>query len=64
MFFLVVMDYFSTWPEVYAIPNQKMNTILNVFVNIWICRYRVPKELHSDQGRNLEAAIFKELCDV
>ena len=37
---LVVMDYFSKWPEVYAIPNQKTSAIVNV-VNNWVCRHGV-----------------------
>ena len=60
---LVVMDYFSKWPEVYAIPNQEARTIVDVFSKNWICRYGVPSEVHSDQGRNFESAIFKEMCD-
>ena len=61
---IVVMDYFSKWPEVYAIPNQETNTITNVFVNNWVCLYGVPIERHSDQGRNFESAVFKEMCEV
>lgn len=61
---LVVMDYFSKWPEVYAIPNQEAKTIVNVFVNNWICRFGVPSELHSDQGRNFESTIFREMCEL
>jgi len=60
---LVVMDYFSKWPEVYAIPNQEAKTIADVFINNWICRFGVPMELHSDQGRNFESMIFKEVCE-
>ncbi|XP_075168511.1 uncharacterized protein LOC142240690 [Haematobia irritans] len=60
---LVVMDYFSKWPEVYAIPNQEAKTIVDVVDKNWICRYGVPTEIHSDQGRNFESAIFKEMCD-
>ena len=43
---LVVMNYFRKWLEVYGIPNQEANTT-NVF--FWVCRYRIPIELHSDQ---------------
>ena len=28
---LVVMGYFSKWPEVYAIPNQEASKIINIF---------------------------------
>jgi len=59
---LVVMDYFSKWPEVYAIPNQEAKTVADVFVKNWVCRFGVPIELHSDQGRNFESAIFGEMC--
>lgn len=61
---LVVIDYFSKWPEVYAIPNQEAKTVSDTFVNNWVCRYGVPIELHSDQGRNFESALFKEMCEL
>lgn len=47
-----------------AIPNQESKTVVDALVNNWVCRYGVPLELHSDQGRNFESAIFKEMCDV
>jgi hypothetical protein len=33
---LVVMDYFSKWPEVYPIPNQETTTIADAVVHNWI----------------------------
>ena len=47
----------------YAIPNQKANTIVIVVVNNWV-RYGVPIELLSDQDRNFESAVFKEMCEI
>ena len=46
------------------IPNLEATTIVNAFVNNWVCRYGVPIELHSDQGRNFESVVFKEMCEV
>ncbi|XP_049302045.1 uncharacterized protein LOC105225932 isoform X1 [Bactrocera dorsalis] len=60
----VVMDYFSKWPEVYALPNQEAKTVAEAFVEKWITRFGVPVELHSDQGRNFESSIFQEVCTL
>ncbi|KRX68119.1 Retrovirus-related Pol polyprotein from transposon [Trichinella sp. T6] len=40
------------------------NTVARTLVNEFICRYGAPKSLHSDQGRNFEAALIKELCEM
>lgn len=61
---LVISDYFSKWPEVYAIPNQEATTIAEQLVFNWISRYGVPNEIHSDQGRNFESQIFSEMCNL
>ncbi|XP_037944217.1 uncharacterized protein K02A2.6-like [Teleopsis dalmanni] len=58
------MDYFSKWPEVYALPNQEAKTVAEVFVQNWVTRFGVPIELHSDQGRNFESTIFQEICTM
>ena len=63
-FILVVMDYFSKWPEAYAISNQEATTVANCLINQWISRFGVPLELHSDQGRNFESKVFQEVCKV
>ena len=63
-YILVVMDYFTKWPEAYAIPNQESTTIAQVLVDEFFSRFGVPYELHSDQGRNFESSIFKECCRI
>ncbi|XP_042213279.1 uncharacterized protein LOC121860268, partial [Homarus americanus] len=47
----VAMDQ---WPEVYAIP------VARVLVDSFFCRFGVSHELHSNQGRNFESAVFSE----
>ena len=63
-YFLVVMDYFTKWPEVFAIPNQEAKTVAEKLVNEVFCRFGVPMEVHSDQGRNFESQIFQETCRI
>ncbi|UYV63465.1 K02A2.6-like [Cordylochernes scorpioides] len=61
-YILVAMNYFTKWPEPYAIPNQEATTVAKVLMDNLIFRFGVPLELHSDQGRNFEAGMFQELC--
>lgn len=59
---LVAMDYFTKWPEAYAVPDQSATTTAERLVNEMFCRFGAPEELHSDQGRNFEAKVFGEVC--
>ncbi|KAI3373157.1 hypothetical protein L3Q82_006488 [Scortum barcoo] len=61
-YILVAMDYFTKWPEAYAVPDQSAATTAEHLVNEMFCRFGVPEELHSDQGRNFEAQVFAETC--
>ena len=54
-YIIVVRDYFSKWPEAYAIRNQEGMTVAKTLLDNWIVRFGVLVELHSDQGRNLES---------
>ena len=55
------MAYFTKWPEIYAIPNQEASTVTDVLVSNFFCRFGVPMELHSDQGRNFESRLLREV---
>lgn len=59
---LVAMDYFTKWPEAYAVPDQSATTTAEWLVSEMFCRFGAPEELHSDQGRNFEAEVFAEVC--
>ncbi|GFX40395.1 retrovirus-related Pol polyprotein from transposon 412 [Trichonephila clavipes] len=58
------MDYFTKWPEAYPIPDQEASTVAEVLVQHWISRFRVPIQLHSDQGRNFDSAVCKRLRGI
>ena len=53
-YILVVMDYFSKWVEALAIPEQSAATVVHLLVTEVISRFRVPLQIHTDQGRNFE----------
>jgi hypothetical protein len=57
----ITMDYFTTWPEAYAIPNQESSTVVEALVTNFFCRFGVPWELQSDQGRNCKSHMIQEV---
>ncbi|GBM36474.1 Retrovirus-related Pol polyprotein from transposon 412, partial [Araneus ventricosus] len=54
---LVLMDYFTKWPEAIPIPDQEASTVAEELVRSWISCYGVPMILHSDQGTNFNSAL-------
>ncbi|GFU53204.1 uncharacterized protein TNCV_2952491 [Trichonephila clavipes] len=61
---LVVMNYFTKWPEAYPSSDQEASTVAEALVQHWISRFWVPLQLHSDQGRNFDSAVCKRLCEI
>ncbi|GBM94686.1 Retrovirus-related Pol polyprotein from transposon 412 [Araneus ventricosus] len=61
---LVLMDYFTKWPEAIPIPDQEASTVAEELVRSWISGCGVPMILHSDQGTNFNSAFFTEPCKL
>ena len=63
-YIVVVIDYFTKWPEAFALPNQEASTIARALIDGFFSRFGVPLELHSDQGRNFESNLLRECCEL
>ena len=61
-YILVVMDYFTKYVEAYAIPDQKAETVANTIVFEFFSRFGLPLDLHSDQGKNYQSELFRQVC--
>ncbi|CAC5404175.1 unnamed protein product [Mytilus coruscus] len=60
---LVVSDYFIKWAEGYPLPDMEAQTVADSFIKNFICRFGIPRQIHTDQGRQFESKLFKELCE-
>lgn len=60
--YMIVIDYFTKWPEVFAIPNQEVSTVAHKSVLEVFCHFGVSLEIRSDQGKNLETQVLQEIC--
>ena len=63
-YILVIGDYFTKWIEAFPIPNQEATTIAEIFTTQFVARYGAPLEVHSDQGRNFESELMKNVCRI
>lgn len=61
---VVFMDYFTKWPEVFAVPDQEATTIARLLVEEVIARHGVPEQLLSDRGSNFLSEITCEVCKL
>ena len=61
---VVFMDYFTKWPEVFAVPNQKGETIARLLVECVISLHGVPELLLSDRGANFLSELVNEVCKL
>ncbi len=61
---LVLTDVFTTFTQAIPCKDQKAKTVAQVLVKDWFVRFGVPRRLHSDQGRNFESTIIRELCGM
>ena len=61
---LVVVDQFSKWIKCYAHSDQTAERVARTLVSEFIGRFGFPLESHSDQGRNFESRMVKEVCDL
>ena len=63
-YILVITDLFSKWVEAFPLIATDSETLASVLVDEVVCRYGVPRALHSDQGANLNSQVIVALCKV
>ena len=61
-YILVITDLFRKWVEAFPLAVTDSETLASVLMDEVVCRYGVPRSLHSDQGANLNSQVICALC--
>ena len=61
---LVMVDQFTKWVELAALPTQNEELTAKAFLKHFIVTFGCPLEVHSDQGRNFQSDLFTAFCKL
>ena len=61
---LVMTDVFTKFTQAIPTRDQRAQTVARVLHEEWIVRFGLPQRIHSDQGRNFESHLIRQLCDL
>ncbi|KAL0194612.1 hypothetical protein M9458_008184, partial [Cirrhinus mrigala] len=61
---LVMTDVFTKYTLWVPTRDQRAETVAQVLVVEWFCKFGVPGRIHSDQGRNFESSLIQQLCSL
>lgn len=59
---LVITDHFTKYAVAIPTKDQKAITVARCLWEQFFVHYGFPERLHSDQGRDFESQLIKELC--
>ncbi|UYV75033.1 hypothetical protein LAZ67_12002194 [Cordylochernes scorpioides] len=55
---------YSKWPEAFPISDKTAISVAKAFFRGWISKYGVPATITTDQGREFESHLFKDLTSL
>lgn len=61
---LIVTDHFTRYAQAFTTKDQKALTVAKVLFEKFFVHYGFPNRVHSDQGRDFESQVIKELLGM
>jgi IS30 family transposase len=61
-FVVVTVEYFTRWIEAKALATITSELVKKFFWQNIVCRFRVPRSLTVDNGKQFDSIKFKEFC--
>ena len=61
-FAVVAIDYFTKWVKAEALATITMQKMTNFLWRNIVCRFRIPKVVITDNGKQFEGKQFNDMC--
>lgn len=61
---VTMIDRRTRWPEIYPVQDMVAETVAKAVYNGWICRFGCPNKITTDQGRQFESELFRDLMKI
>lgn len=61
---LIITDHFTRYAQAIPTSNQRATTVAKVLLEKFFVHYGLPCCIHSDQGRDFESSLIKELLNM
>ena len=62
LYIITIQDNFTKDSLAIPLPNHQVSTIADAFIKKFICIFRSPKGVHTDQGRDVLSNLLKRLA--
>ncbi|XP_024146840.2 uncharacterized protein LOC112157953 [Oryzias melastigma] len=61
---LIITDHFTRYAQAFPTKDQKSITVAKVLWEKYFVHYELPARIHSDQGRDFESRLIKDLLSM
>ena len=61
---LVITDAYTKYAKEIPTKNQIAVIVAQILMIEWVFKFGTPERIHIDQGRNFQAEVAQELCNL
>uniref|UniRef100_A0A8B9J7P3 Gypsy retrotransposon integrase-like protein 1 n=1 Tax=Astyanax mexicanus TaxID=7994 RepID=A0A8B9J7P3_ASTMX len=61
---LVIIDYFTRYVNHFPLKDQRAVTVAQCIFEEYIRQHGIPEAIHTDQGRQFDSDLMKQLCSM